>query len=80
MDWQVRADGPFFWNPVRASLRATIIIIDSDTANWNSCLVSDTVFIKTQLQLLMDDGRGISPDRGCGVRAVIGLRGFLMNV
>ena len=28
----------------------------------------------------MNDGKGISPDRGCGVRAVTILRGFLMDV
>ena len=26
------------------------------------------------------DGKGVSPDCGCGVRAVMSLRGFLMNV
>ena len=28
----------------------------------------------------MNDGKGISPDCGCGVKAVMILRGFLMNV
>ena len=28
----------------------------------------------------MDDGKGISPDCGCGVKAVMVLRGFLMDI
>ena len=50
--WQVRADGPFFWNPVWASPRATIIIIELNTAHWNSCSAWWHNIIKTQLQLL----------------------------